>query len=107
MYIIILKLEKQTFSKLVSYAKLPTELKEKTTINDFHLSCCGHLACNWDHFIILLLIKYATNPLKLLGNFHKTSMTDYSVTTPRFSVEKLISNTSLRATNCFYLVHTT
>ena len=56
LYIVIISIEKQTFSKLNIYAKFPAELKEKT-MDHLCLSCCGLLACNSDHFIILFLVK--------------------------------------------------
>ena len=58
---------KRTFWKLIVYAKLPAQLKEKTTMHeaqamnfkDVSLSCCGHsvLMQLTDHFIILFLAK--------------------------------------------------
>ena len=57
-HIIIVSIEKQTFSKLNIYAKFPAELKEKKNGSPCNsLSCCDHLACNSDHFIILFLVK--------------------------------------------------
>jgi len=56
LYIVIVSIQKQTFSKLNIHAKFPAELKEKT-MDQLCLSCCGHLACNSDHFIIWFLVK--------------------------------------------------